>query len=378
MNDSHAEKTVPPSPRIVCFGDSITDGDTYPQIIMQSIREAGGPVPACICSGVGGDTAKMMDARFDRDVAIFKPDIVTVCAGGNDAAQNISPEDYAKAVRSIVARAKAIGAEVVLLTPSESHGRQGKTEAEKDEYFKKFHSHLDSYEGVIRAVAAETSCGLAENRKLMTESLKDGNSLFVEDNIHLNYLGQSLMARSILDGLGHKDVALTKSFDPKVAPGLVTQWMLRLSPLEKGQPIHLTDDLVSKITPDGTWATCGLPEKEPVADSPEIWLEQMRRSGAVMKADKLIGKGSLGQGVAEVTSARGGQAFIQTGMEISTIWLNGTKIHDQMKAWTGAHLGKERISVTLLKGVNKIVIEFRGSFFLAVTPSMIWEDQLYN
>ena len=47
--------------RIVCLGDSITDGDTYPQIIMQSLREAGGRVPAVIYSGVGGNTAQMMD-----------------------------------------------------------------------------------------------------------------------------------------------------------------------------------------------------------------------------------------------------------------------------------------------------------------------------
>ena len=84
--------------RIVCLGDSITDGDTYPQIIMQSIREAGHPAPACICAGVGSDTAQMMDARFAKTVAVFKPDMVTVSAGTNDALQNVSPEDYGKSI----------------------------------------------------------------------------------------------------------------------------------------------------------------------------------------------------------------------------------------------------------------------------------------
>jgi hypothetical protein len=103
----------------------------------------------------------------------------------------------------------------------------------------------------------------------------------------------------------------------------------------------------------------------------------MRRNGAAMKLDKLLGPGALAQGVAEVVSADGGPAFVQNGMGIAAIWLNGVQIHDQMKAWTGAHLGKERIPVTLAKGTNRIVIEFKQTFFLAVTPRMIWEDTLY-
>ena len=373
----HAQKTSSLPTRIVCFGDSMTDGDTYPQLIMQAFHEAGGPVPACICSGVGGETMKAMDARFDTTVAVFKPEMVTVLEGTNDAGSNTTAESYEASLRSIVAKIKAIGAKVMLLTPSECLARSGKTEAEKDASFAKTHVHLDAYEAVIRKVAADESCLLAENRKGFTEGLKEGKTLFVEDNIHPNYLGQSLIARSILDTLGHQDVALPKSFDPKVVPGLVENWKLRLSPLEKNQPVHLDADSVSKLSPDATWTSCELPEKPPVADSPEIWLEQMRRNGAVMKTETLIGKGPMGQGVAKVVSADGGPAFVQTGMGIDTIWLNGVKIHDQMKVWRGAHPGKERIPVTLAKGDNTIVIEFKDNFFLAVTPGMIWEDRLY-
>ncbi len=356
----------------------MTDGDTYPKIIMQSFRESGAPVPICICSGVGGDTAQMMDARFDKTVAIFKPDLVTVCEGTNDAFHNTSAEDYGKSIRSIVARVKAIGAKVMLLTPSECEARMGATDAEKDAFYANIEKHLNAYEAVIRQVAAENSCVMAENRKLMTDALKAGKTLFVEDNVHPNYLGQSLMARSILDALGHRDMALPKNFDPKPVPGLVGKWTLRPSPLDgKGEPVRLTEESVTKLTPDGDWISCTVPEKEPVAASPEIWLEQMRRVGAVMKTDKYIGHVQLGQGVAEVNSVGGGPAYIQTGMGIATIWLNGVKAHDQMHIWTGGHAGKDRIPVTLVKGANTIVIEFKDNFFLAVTPYMIWEDQLY-
>jgi lysophospholipase L1-like esterase len=374
----HAQKQASLPTRIVCFGDSMTDGDTYPQLIMQAFHEAGGPVPALICSGVGGETMKQMDTRFDKTVAVFKPEMVTVLEGTNDAFSNTSPEDYEKSLRSIVAKVKAIGAQVMLVTPSECVARHGKTEAEKDAFLKNVETHLESYDAIVRKVATENSCLLAQNRNLFQAGLKAGENLFVEDGTHPNYLGQSLMARSILDALGHPETALPKSFDPKPLPGLIAEWKLRPSPLdEKKQPVRLDADAVSKLSPDATWVTCHLPEQPPVADSPEIWIEQMRRNGAVMKSETLIGKGPMGQGVATVDSANGGPAFIQTGMGIATVWLNGVMVHDQMKVWGGAHPGKDRIPVTLNKGANTIVMEFKDNFFLAVTPNLIWEDQLY-
>jgi len=361
--------------RVVCLGDSITDGDTYPQIIMQSLREAGSRVPAFICSGVGGDTAQMMDARFDKTVAEFQPDIVTVSASTNDALQNVSPESYGSSIRSIVAKAKTMGAKVVLLTPCECLARTGNTEAEKEESLQVIHNRLDAYEAIIRKIGAEDGCLVAENRKLMTDSLKAGNILFVEDNIHPNYLGQSLMARSILDAMGHREVALPRSFEPKSIPGLVEKWMVRLSPLDaKGVPIRLTGETVGDLAPDRTWTQLELPEDRPLANSPEIWPEQMRRNGCAMEMEALLGKGELAQGVAELTSADGGQAFVQTGMRIKSIWLNGLKIHDQNTTWTGVHPGKERIPVSLKKGVNRLIIEFGSDFFLAVTPGLVWEE----
>ncbi len=117
-------------------------------------------------------------------------------------------------------------------------------------------------------------------------------------------------------------------------------------------------------------------EREPVADSPEIWFEQMRRHGAVVGTEKIVGKGELGQGIAEIVAPEAGPAFIQTGLGVGTVWFNGVQVHDQKGAWTGAHLGKERISVALKKGSNSLVIEFKNNFFLAVTPVFIWEDLL--
>jgi hypothetical protein len=42
---------------VVCLGDSITDGCTYAQLIPQTLKDAGKPVPTVVCSGVVCDTA---------------------------------------------------------------------------------------------------------------------------------------------------------------------------------------------------------------------------------------------------------------------------------------------------------------------------------
>jgi lysophospholipase L1-like esterase len=373
-------KAVIPA-RVVCFGDSITDGDTYPQILAQAFREAGDGTPAFICSGVGGETAAQMDVRFDQTVGIFKPDLITILEGTNDAFANTSADEYGKSMRSIVAKAKAIGAKVMLLTPPECLARPGKTEDEKAKAYARIQKDIDSYESVIRTIAAESGCLLADDRKLMKDSLKAGHILFVEDQTHPNYLGQSLIARSILDALGDQEIALPKTFDPKPLPGLVEKWQLRRSPLDaKGHPIRLTADDVSKLAADGTWTPFDVTQSQPLADSPEIWLEQMRRNGAGMNLDKLLEKNGMAQGMAEVTSVDGGPAYIQNGMQIKTIWLNGVLVHDQVQnqkeVWRGVHAGKERIPVNLKKGVNEIVIEFNGNFLLLVTHDLIWENQL--
>lgn len=64
---ARAAESAPPK-RIVALGDSITDGHTYPMLIVQALREAGRPVPIIVNAGAGGDTAEKMLNRLDDDV----------------------------------------------------------------------------------------------------------------------------------------------------------------------------------------------------------------------------------------------------------------------------------------------------------------------
>ncbi len=94
------------SGRVVCLGDSITDGCTYPQLIVQALREAGRPAPTVVCAGVASDTAPQMAARVERTVLVFQPSLVTFSAGTNDALRGVSAEEYERALREIRARVR--------------------------------------------------------------------------------------------------------------------------------------------------------------------------------------------------------------------------------------------------------------------------------
>ncbi len=73
-----------------------------------------------IDSGVSGNNTREALARFDRDVAFFKPDLVIVTLGGNDCSSNprkhVPEAEYRANLEKIAARIKELGAIPVFQT----------------------------------------------------------------------------------------------------------------------------------------------------------------------------------------------------------------------------------------------------------------------
>jgi len=377
---AHAKSApAPPSAaeRIVCLGDSITDGYTYAQIITQALREAGKPVPTIVCAGVASDTAPQMAARLEATVLRFKPTLVTFSAGTNDSLRTLSPAVYEKALRTIAGKVKAAGGRMVLLTPCIICPRKGATEADRAKVAAAG-KLIAEYAKVIRRVAAEEKCPVAENRKLMRAARASGKELMAADGIHPNYFGQSLMARAILDAMDLSSVPLPREFKPPLLPGVVRVWRMRPAPKDAaGKPRRLTAEAAGRLRPDDTWKTYTLPDPAPASrPSAEDWWEQTRRNGFGLRVHERVGRG-LVQAVAVLASDAPAKVYVNTGVGIATVWLNGRKVHEQPKAWTGFHAGKERIPVELRKGKNILAVEIDGpQFFLSVTDELIWEEQL--
>lgn len=124
--------TSPDQPRVVFFGDSITDG--------WGRREGTGeffPGKPYINRGISGQTTPQMLVRFRQDVINLHPAAVLILAGTNDIAGNtgpMAPEMTEDNFRSMVDLAKANGIRVILasITPAADYPwRKGLSPAPK-------------------------------------------------------------------------------------------------------------------------------------------------------------------------------------------------------------------------------------------------------
>ena len=339
--------------RIVFMGDSITDGNTYPQLVRQSIAGAGRPVPTCVNAAIAGDTAKGMRGRVARDVLVHRPTLVTLSVGINDVLRGVTPADYETDVRAIVEQLKAEHIPMLLLTTS----ILGSKHAEADK-------KLAGYNAILRRIAKENGFPVAEVNAGMEKARRDDINVLEADEVHPNWPGHRVIARAVLDVLGCEDVPLPEKLRLELMPGLIRKWQVQAVP--DGAP--LDEKTVRALNPDDTWKEYTLPETEP---QDHWWSEDERQRGFALSLPKLIGKGKKYRAIAYLDEPRAREAYFNTGAQLQTIWLNGKRIYKN-EGWTGWHAGKERIPALLVPGRNVVVIETSGQFFLSVTEDNLW------
>ncbi len=112
---------VPNPPRVIFFGDSITDGWHLDQSF---------PAKQYINRGISGQTTTQMLVRFRQDVIDLHPAVIVVLAGTNDLAGNVGPESLEQieadwATFADLARAHAIKVVFSSVTPVSSYGPAG-------------------------------------------------------------------------------------------------------------------------------------------------------------------------------------------------------------------------------------------------------------
>jgi lysophospholipase L1-like esterase len=339
----------------VFVGDSSTDGNTYLLLIRQALARAGRPVPACINAGVSLDTVRGIRQRLERDVFVHRPTLVALSAGVGDAIQEVpvSAADYEADVRAIAARVRAKGVPLLLLTT----GLVGPGWAAAE-------TRLAGYNAVLRRLARELGCRVADVNRRMQEARAAGRAV-VEvahgDNFNPNYEGHRLIARAVLDALGHRQVPVPAEFAVGPMPGLLTDWRVRVAPA--GQT-PLDERAIAKLdlgSPD--WTTYTLPEERPAAT---WWLDQERKRGFALSLDRRLREAKAYQGVSYLHADRPKACFLLTGADLHSVWLNGRRVY-RSEGWTGWHAGKERVPVRLRPGRNVFVIESGRAFFLSVT-----------
>jgi lysophospholipase L1-like esterase len=349
---------TPQSPveRVVFVGDSITDGHTYPQLVRQALADAGRKVPVCINAAVAGDTAHGMRQRLERDVLPHRPTLVTFSAGINDVLRKVSLAAYEADVTAIAERLRAEKIPLLILTTS----ILGPKHAEADR-------RLDEFNAALRRVARKFGCRVAELNRPMQAARAAGREVLETDQVHPNWEGQRLIARAVLDALGHQDVKVPQALRLEVLPCVIREWRIQAVPVD-AKPQWLDEAAVKMVKPDAGWKTYTLPEKEP---QEQWWFDHERRRGFALSLSKVAGAARIYRGAAVLKSSAPRTVYFNTGAQLETVWLNGKRIF-KSAGWTGWHAGKERIAAEILAGDNIIMIETTGQFFLSVTDNRDW------
>ena len=195
----------------VFLGDSITAARGYTKIVEHYtlMRFPNRPV-RFYHAGKGGDTASGCLERLERDVFSRGATIVTVAFGVNDIGWGLKADaehrqKYLDSIKEIITRCRARGVRTVICSPAITAEEPDKAE---NGFLQKM---ADDGLVLARSLGAQT-CDLQRGMRELQRRILDDNSrepdakkhtkLHVDDGVHLNDLGQLVMAYALIKGLG--------------------------------------------------------------------------------------------------------------------------------------------------------------------------------
>ena len=198
---------------IAFLGDSITAGGArgpagYCQLVIRGLASAGVKAKM-IPAGVSGHKSNQMLARLQRDVLDKKPDWMTLSCGVNDVwhgKRGVPLDEYKKNIAQIVDQAQAKGIQVMILTSTMIREDAGNPQNQQ----------LAKYNAFLGQLAKEKGCRLADLNAHMQSSLISGpgkphGNQLTTDGVHMNTLGNIMMATGVLRSLGMNEQQMAKA-----------------------------------------------------------------------------------------------------------------------------------------------------------------------
>jgi len=207
---------------VVFLGDSITSqgarrDDGFIKLIDAKLKDEG---ITCIGAGIGGHKVPDCQKRLERDVLAKNPTHVVIFIGINDVWHHKKGEGrgtpkflFRRGLMNVVDRCEAVGATVILCTPSVI----GEKKADGENTFEgvagtfDWDEMLDDYANITRALARERRLTLVDLRKDFKNHIKANNpdnnerGILTGDRVHLNAAGNKLVAEKMLVGLRRAD-----------------------------------------------------------------------------------------------------------------------------------------------------------------------------
>ena len=253
---------------IVFLGDSITHQCLYTQYVEDFFYTRFPKMRLKFHNaGVGGAQAWDALARFDRDVAAYKPKYVTILLGMNDGRyQPFNPEifkTYQDDMTTLLSKLKDTGATSIAMTPTMFDARAARVRKWNRPGTDVYNSVLAYYGTWLREVAVRDGHGFVDmwsrlNNLTLEERKTAPDFTMIKDAIHPGPAGQLVMAYSIIEDMGlRKGLSNIRIVKGKGGKPRVT------SQGGKATNLQMTDDGLSF-----TWNANGLPWVLPAETAP--------------------------------------------------------------------------------------------------------------
>ena len=208
------------STKVVFLGDSITqqgenfEGEGTYKGFITSLRENVSQEVELINKGIGGNKVPDLLLRYNDDVLKLKPNIVFIYIGINDVwhkydwGTGSDIDIYEKGLRKIITDIKAVGAKIILCTPTvigENNGEFKLNNNFKDiDKMEIMNKDLDAFSDVVRNLSSEFNTDLLDLRKKFKEYISENNDqnmskgVLTSDGVHLNNEGNKLIADEMI------------------------------------------------------------------------------------------------------------------------------------------------------------------------------------
>jgi lysophospholipase L1-like esterase len=195
-----------PGDKVAFMGDSITAGGGYVRLAQYIVNAKFPEIkPTFINAGISGNKAENMQPRFERDMRLAdKPAVCFINVGINDVWHRLRDAHnddvlaaYKANVEKMVDAAQAVGAQVVLLTPTviqEDAKNEGNT-------------RLLKYVDAMKQVSEAKKCKFVDLHSMFVVALaaKPAGKNLTGDGVHMALYGDAVMALGVLRGLGVSD-----------------------------------------------------------------------------------------------------------------------------------------------------------------------------
>ena len=218
-----------PMTRIVALGSSNTELAYHSEgchnwfgWLEVGLRDRFGRVHHAINAGVSGETSRDMLARFDRDVAHYRPHLVIITTGGNDCSpeNDLPRNEFEGNLRALVARCRALSDCLVILQTY--YAFDVAAMGDEPERARRFPEYMDSVREVSCTDEAILLDHLVRWERLRLQDYATYAGL-MRDAMHLNPWGNMVMG---LDALRQFGAAVTGETAERCAKGVAVQAVL--------------------------------------------------------------------------------------------------------------------------------------------------------